>query len=1263
MARTMRITLDLQATQTEASHGRGVGRYSESLAWHIASLADRDTAIHLCLNGNYRTAHHEVARRMHLSIGRPMQMSAYRYPPLDRGLDGRRTARTRLAEEIVRSHWLSTRPDVLHISHLGEGYAGEAVVPRSMPTLPGGLVSATLYDLIPLRFPDHYLGDPAFSSWYRAQLGLLQQCDLLLAISESSRRDAIDLLGIHPDAIRTIWGGIDSHFSPGRVSSERAASLRARLGIRSRFVLYTGGDDHRKNLRGAMDAFARLEARTRHDVQLVIVCAMRADRREDYLRYAAGAGLAGDRVVLTGYVAESDLVDLYRLCDAFVFPSWYEGFGLPVVEAMACGAPVIGGDNSSVRELIDNPDALFDARDAASIAAVLARTLDDSEFAGALRRRGLDRARAFTWERSARLALDAYAEAIDRNSIVERPSFPVYPKKRRLALFSPLPPARSGIADHTALMLPFLARHFEIEAFVDEGYEVTDAWTLANVPIHRHTEFDAMHARFDAVLYEIGNSEFHAHMLPVLEKYPGIVTLHDAYLGGLFGYLEFHRGLKGRYYGEMLDSHGPLARRYFAPIAKVDDPLFESMIELPATKRVLDQAIGLISHSPFNLEVSRRFYPRGWRAPFRVIRQMVRIRALPDASVRAAIRKRLGFRPGDRIVAAFGHIVWTKCGDVLLDGFLGSGSARDPGVKLVFVGELTSDDFGTRLGASIARHAGAGQVSVTGYLDEEAFADYLAIADVAVQLRKNSRGGTPKGVLDCMAAAVPVVVNAEASYLDYPDDVLAKIPRDVVAGDVARVLDRLVGDEAARRRLGDAGRAYVESHHHPARLACEYSAVLNEFIDRHDPLRLEARQDRLADCGGVVLDVAEQEVASSEIRRQLQMARLDRRRLLIDVSHLNTSDHGTGIQRVVRSIILAIYQSTRADFEPVAVTIDEQGRLRLARDLLARFGLACDADPTEPVVVEFNDDDIFLMLDSSWAQWGEFADLHRRLRERGGLVVTAVYDLLPIRIPEFFVEGGAAWFEGWLKAAIASSDAMVCISRSTADDLAEYIRTLGALAPRDSRIGYWHLGADIGALAEAPEVDVGRAFDRPAFLMVGTIEPRKRHVIALEACEQLWRDGVDINFVICGRRGWMVDDLMHRLATHPEAGRRLHVIEGASDATLQTAYRSALALLFPSAGEGFGLPLIEAARHGLPIIANDLPVLREVGGDAVTYVGTDDAPTLAEGLARWMSDHRAGTTPDSRTLQHLTWQESAEQLLGVVLDNRWYRTLDTGQQT
>lgn len=1255
----MRITIDLQAAQTEGSHNRGVGRYSESLASHIAALADATTDIHLCLNGAYPETHREVARRLHLSLRRPMQISTYEYPSLDRARAGESNPRSTLAEEIVRSHWLSTQPDILHISHLGEGFIGEAVVPKSVPAIPGGLRSATLYDLIPLRFPQHYLGAPEFKSWYLGQMGTLRQCDLLLAISESSRQDAINLLGIEPHAVRTIWGGIGEKFTAAPVSLDRANALRRKLNIAGRFVCYTGGDDHRKNLRGAIEAFARLAPKTRQNVQLVIVCAIPTDRRESYRQYAAELNLSTREVVFTGFVEERDLVDLYRLCDAFVFPSWYEGFGLPVVEAMACGAPVIGGNNSSVKELIGRSDALFDAHDATSIATTLARVLDEGDFANQLRDHGLRRAREFTWDRSARLALEAFSDALSRQHACRRQYLSSYPSKRKLAIFSPLPPSRSGIADHTALMLPYLAKHFDIELFIDDGYQVADEWIIANLPIHSHSSFESLHSHFDAVMYEMGNSEFHAYMLPILEKYPGIVTLHDAFLGGLFGYLEFYAGQKGRYYEEMLAAHGPLARRFFAPIAKVDDPLFKSMVELPCTKRVLDQAIGLISHSPFNVEVSRRFYPRGWRAPFRVINQLVKTRALPSEAEELAIRLKLGFNKNDRIVASFGHVAWTKCGDTLLEGFLASEAALDPHNKLIFVGELAQDDFGNRLAASVARLTDRNQIFITGFLDEDGFSDYLAITDLAIQLRKHSRGGTPKGVLDCMSASVPVVVNAEASYRDYPDDVIVKIPARFAARDIGKMLDEWLQDTSRRVSVGKAGRAHVTAHHHPATLAGEYAATINEFIDRRETVSLRGRRERLRRARHQAFDLPERETIAQEIRRQVMMAGLNRRRLLIDVTHLNATDHGTGIQRVVRSMISAIYQSNRADFEPIAVMLDPRGHLRVARELLGRFGLACEGDPPDSGAIEFKEDDILLMLDSSWAQWAEFSELHRQLRVRGGIVITAVYDLLPIRLPKYFVEGGAAWFEGWLRTAIASSDGMICISQSTADDLHAYIEEIGSAAYRGLRIGYWHLGADIGTADQAsPSGDAKRAFARPAFLMVGTIEPRKRHATALEACERLWRNGVDVNLVICGRRGWMVDDLMARITTHPEFGRRLHWLESISDSDLQSAYRHSLALLFPSAGEGFGLPLIEAAHHGLSIVANDLPVFREIAGDSAAYICSDDPIAFGKGLERWVAAHSNGVTPDSRTLRYLTWEQSSKQLLEVVLDNRWLRVIE-----
>jgi hypothetical protein len=206
----MRIVIDLQACQTEASHGRGVGRFTEALAAAMVEEPHGDE-FRLTLNGNYAASGRALMDRLLGRLPRD-RITAYRYPSAAARLPGTVNAWTDAAGALVRRHWLGLQPDVLHISHLFEGYVGEAVVPHPLPTVPGLVTSATLYDLIPLRFPDRYLSDPAFSRWYHGRLGTLRQCDHLLAISESTRADAIDLLNIAPERITTIGGGAGAVF-------------------------------------------------------------------------------------------------------------------------------------------------------------------------------------------------------------------------------------------------------------------------------------------------------------------------------------------------------------------------------------------------------------------------------------------------------------------------------------------------------------------------------------------------------------------------------------------------------------------------------------------------------------------------------------------------------------------------------------------------------------------------------------------------------------------------------------------------------------------------------------------------------------------------------------------------------------------------------------------------------------------------------------------------------------------------------------------
>jgi len=176
--------------------------------------------------------------------------------------------------------------------------------------------------------------------------------------------------------------------------------------------------------------------------------------------------------------------------------------------------------------------------------------------------------------------------------------------------------------------------------------------------------------------------------------------------------------------------------------------------------------------------------------------------------------------------------------------------------------------------------------------------------------------------------------------------------------------------------------------------------------------------------------------------------------------------------------------------------------------------------------------------------------------------------------------------------------------------------------------------------------------------MVGTIEPRKGHAQTLAAFELSWAEGMDTNLVIVGKQGWMVEKLVEKLRHHPELGRRLFWLEGISDEYLEKVYASCTCLIAASEGEGFGLPLIEAAQHKLPIIARDIPVFHEVAGEHAFYFKGKEPDDLAKAVQKWLELYRSGQHPKSDDMPWLTWNESASQLLDIIIAGKWQLELD-----
>lgn len=834
----MRIAIDLQGAQTN-SRFRGIGRYSLSLA--LAMARNRGThEILLVLNGLLPDTI-EPIRAAFDGILPQENIHVWHAPgPVLASMDGNQW-RQDIAECIRETFIASLQPDVVHVSSLFEGYADDAVVSIgrlgfSIPT------AVTLYDLIPLLNADTYLKpSPNYERHYLRQIDSLKRANAWLAISDFSAAEGCQALQLPSDHTVNISAACDAVFHPQAVSDTHKKNLLGDLHITRRFVLYSGGADVRKNLPRLIRAYGLLPQSARAQHQLVLVGKMPAANVQELRQVAQSAGLADTDLVMPGYVPDQELALLYGLCTVFVLPSCHEGFGLPALEAMACGAAVIGSSSTSVPEVIGLADALFDPLDETAISARLQAVLCDPELRTKLVSHGLQQARLFSWDHSARKALAA---------------------------------------------------------------------------------LEALHARGSTAVQR-----------------PEPDTLLPA----------------------LVQTMAPL---------------------LP--KRLVD-------------------------------------------------------------------------------------------------------------------------------------AELLALAQCAAAIR------------------VP----------------------------------------------------------------------------------------------------------------------LPQKQLLVDVSELARRDARSGVQRVTRSIVMELLKTPVPGYvvEPVYALPNQPG-YRYASQFKARC-LGQDSLAVDEPISHFSGD-ILLMLDLQHQVVMAQQHCLQSLQRDGVCIYFVVYDLLPIFMPHAFPAQTDAAHTAWLKILTRFAGA-VCISAAVAQELATWQAAHGPDRLRPFNIHWFHLGADIenssptrGLPEEAADMlaTLGRA---PSFLMVGTVEPRKGQAQTLSAFELLWEQGLDVNLVIVGKCGWMVEELSHRLRKHPRLHRQLFWLEHVSDEYLEHLYAASSCLVAASEGEGFGLPLIEAAQHKLPIIARDIPVFREVAGTHAFFFSGLQAESLAQAVAHWLQLFAKGQHHDSSAMPWQTWKSSTQQLLSRIL--------------
>jgi glycosyltransferase involved in cell wall biosynthesis/ADP-heptose:LPS heptosyltransferase len=1196
----MRIVIDMQGAQTE-SRFRGIGRYSLSLAQAIARKRGEHEVL-LVLNGLFPHTIEPIRGAFQGLLPQENIRVWYALGPT-RECDPRSALR-RDAAELIREAFISTlSPDVVLVSSLFEGLGDDAVtsIGRFDVDTP---VATVLYDLIPFINPDvQFQTNPIYIRYLDAKIDSVKRSAALLAISESSRQEALQALRFAPEQVSNVSAGCDLRFHRVEGTKEEIEALLSRLGIAKPYVMYTGGADERKNLPRLIQAFTRLPSDLRSQHQLVMVGKMPEGGVADLRQVAKDCGLGSAELIFTGYVDDLDLMQLYGQCRLFVFPSLHEGFGLPPLEAMACAAPVIAANATSLPEVVGREDAMFDPLSVESISRKMGQVLGDEAFRQDLIRYGAERVKQFSWDHSATKAIAAMERiaripmVIETIGSVRQVATGLFKPQKKRILVSKLDHMGDLVLAIPAVMkLRARYPHACIDALV--GSWNVEAASALGVFDHIYVlDFFSKKSSEAAAARE----ENLAALTASMQEYDLAIDLRRQ-RDTRFILLKVPAR---RYVGYATTDESLDAKLAVCLPAVPDEPFVVTKLNRTP---ISEQMLHLVDALPAEVNDYIR---------------------LPDLTLHSPQRPGSVaiFPKAGNDVKEWGDRNFRRLIDLLI---------ADPKVSLVSVYTANPKDSEPYQAVSDPK------VVVRQSLSYEDLLNSLSGHSVCVA--NNSFGAHLASYLGIQVIGIyaghetvtewaPIFGNASVVYT----------PVECSPCHIARREDC----KADFKCLGDITPEYV------------YSAIESRLVGRATVLPTKTVDDVVDELLTAVAPQASRLHDGDRVRLADCVARSiykrRKKKLFVDVSELIRHDAKTGIQRVSRSILKVLLEEEPAEYAvvPVYATVDCPG-YRQATE----FGAQIVGRPYfegDGEFIDYQIGDVFLGLDLQPVVVPAQREYLHEMRNHGVRVLFVIYDILFYSLPHCFDSGLVAALQRWLEV-VAECDGAICISQAVAAELDAWLELGRVKRERRFDISWFHLGADIenSCPTKGVPVDAGAVLSRmnntTTFLAVGTLEPRKGHGQILDAFDTLWCRGDDLSLVIVGKEGWNVNSMCKRIRSHPEFGHRLLWLEAISDEYLEKIYTAADCLVAASEGEGFGLPLIEAARYKLPIFARDIPVFREVAGANGAYFSATTGGEMAAGLDAWIELYKRGEHPKSDGIPILTWRQSAHQLVDRILE-------------
>jgi len=634
----------------------------------------------------------------------------------------------------------------------------------------------TFYDLIPLRFHSEYLdplGERGCQS-FAQRLGAAVYAQRVQTISRASQIDLVEATGLPEERIDVVYSGVSPAFRPLEGFDE-AWSRIADLGIPGPYLFSVSGFHHTKNLKRLLEAYSLLPESLRKQYHLVILCPLSQQARGIVQEWLISLGIR-DEVIILHKVTERQLVGLYNGASLVVHATLCEGFGLPILEAMRCGTPVVASNVSSMPEIGGGAAKLVDPYSPPDVARGIDEVLGSSALRSEMRERGFRQSAKFTWERTASAVMESYVKAVSQPLYTLGKTFPVSfvqsARRLRLAYWSPLNPCPSGVSDYSELLIAELGKHADVDVFLD-GYQPSNLPLFDSFPMFDARAYPhlARQRPYDLNLYQVGNNPLHRYMYDAILSWPGVVTLHDIYV---YHFIHAAFVLSGRveeFWQEVAYCEGAsMARKARLDYLKgrLDDYL------LPLNKRLVMASRGVVAHSQWG--VSRVTEYEGG-PPVRHIPFGIFLLENDDGRFGKLVRRLLGLPEKGFIFGVFGNLHRVKRISVVLRAF-DRVHKRHPDAALFIMGPADSsvgEDLHVLQENPLAAHA-RGVYPYLTYASYDLMLMAMQAVDVGINLRYPTAGETSGTLSMLLGQGKPTIVSDVGSFTEYPDACCPKTP-------------------------------------------------------------------------------------------------------------------------------------------------------------------------------------------------------------------------------------------------------------------------------------------------------------------------------------------------------------------------------------------------------------------------------------------------------------------------------------------------------